>query len=189
MSASSVAYHRIGRIARTKQGHYPLATTHAAPAATALRNEAGTMPSAPGVVWAQWESVSCIHQLMPRSRSRSSSCIRTLRSPCPLPSSGSICRARRWNSPASVVARVASGCPRHAVPARRAPALPGDSRPSARAFVKAYLILRWNVPITVVVWRVIDLRDPVPKERCCPAHVVHRWPLPGHDRGPAPVPR
>ena len=35
MSASSVAYHRIGRIARTRQGHYPLATTHAAPAATA----------------------------------------------------------------------------------------------------------------------------------------------------------
>ena len=46
MSASSVAYHRIGRIARTKQGHYPLVTTRAAPAAQLLariRARQGTM--------------------------------------------------------------------------------------------------------------------------------------------------
>ena len=44
-----------------------------------------------------------VHQLMPRSRS--SSCSRTLRSPCPRPSSGSITRISRWNSPARGAAR------------------------------------------------------------------------------------
>ena len=47
-----------------------------------------------------------VHQLMPRSRSRSSACSRTLRSPCPRPSSGSISRVSRWNSPARVAASV-----------------------------------------------------------------------------------
>ena len=112
-----------------------------------------------------------VHQLMPRSRSRSSACSRTCRSPCPRPSSGSMQPRQLLELPRQ--RRRSRCCPRrscHAGPRSvvviRCPAVPGLLR---RAFgPKAYLILWVDVPVIVLVGCVIDLRHAVANQWSVP---------------------